>query len=597
MFDYVNENEIVDNLQPYSDFAKEILNNHKIKSISPLFWSDHCLECSAPLCYKNCSLFEKNRYGRCKRTKFDIESFYFNKIQATRIVFKKWSKIRCPYNNILKFKFDTFVKQFALYKKRQKSLFNLSKIANIFGDRFKDLFARLYHHGYIKKFLTKSNGDNYLQKKLMLTFYSNSDSNYNLILDSLDEKNVLIQRNSFSVKKGKNIWLIDTDKLSEPNKRICALELYPENDFEADIVFFNSDLVTLDKEGINKTPEYAKKVKCVVWDLDNTIWDGTLIETDANSLKLRAGIFEVIKELDQRGIIQVVVSKNNIDDVVPQLERLGIKDYFVYVVANWNAKSRNIISIANNLNLNVNSFAFIDDSSFERGEVKENISSIRIYDEKSITELLDYEEFNVPVTEDAKNRRIMYQIEAKRKDIQNNYDGNNEDFLRDCKLVISIEKLSNFTYDRTLELLQRTNQLNLSGYRYTKDEFINSYGNNSENAFVLFCHDKFGEYGQVGFFAVKKDGNKAIVSEYVMSCRVAQKYLEPAILNWIFNKYEVETIIFEGVDSKKNGLLINTLLSFGMINKPSNDYSLRLIMNKKDLRSFDIVSVAFEGNK
>lgn len=110
-----------------------------------------------------------------------------------------------------------------------------------------------------------------------------------------------------------------------------------------------------------------QKIKCVVWDLDNTLWDGILTEGD--DVQLRDGIIDIIKTLDERGILQSVASKNNFEDAYKKLEELGVAEYFLYPQINWNPKSEAVKKIAENINLGIDSFAFIDDSEFEREEV------------------------------------------------------------------------------------------------------------------------------------------------------------------------------------------------------------------------------------
>lgn len=161
----------------------------------------------------------------------------------------------------------------------------------------------------------------------------------------------------------------------------------------------------------------AEKVKCVVWDLDNTLWNGTLIETDnPEDLKIRPGVLEIIHELDQRGIIQSIASKNDMDVAWPVVEKLGIAEYFLYPQIHWNAKSDSIRQIAKALNIGIDTFAFIDDSNFERMQVQSALPQVRVYDEKELQNILQRPEFKVMVTEESKN--VEQCIRRKREEMK-----------------------------------------------------------------------------------------------------------------------------------------------------------------------------------
>ena len=111
-----------------------------------------------------------------------------------------------------------------------------------------------------------------------------------------------------------------------------------------------------------------KEIKCIVWDLDNTIWDGTL--TESKNVKLKHYIKDIIGELDARGILNSIASKNNYGDAVEKLKEFGIYEYFLYPEINWNPKSSSIANIQKNLNIGIDTFMFIDDQQFELDEVK-----------------------------------------------------------------------------------------------------------------------------------------------------------------------------------------------------------------------------------
>ena len=332
-----------------------------------------------------------------------------------------------------------------------------------------------------------------------------------------------------------------------------VVRFYPEKNLTPTISIINAEFI--------KTKALSsKKVKCVAWDLDNTIWDGVLAETEEfSALKLRRGVLETIRELDKRGIIQTVVSKNEYDLAVKALKHFKIFDYFLYPAINWGQKSSNITKIAQELNINADSFLLIDDSSFEREEVSQHLPQVRVYDEK--TDLLSLPECNVPVTYDAIHRREMYQTEAKRKIIQAEFGDNYVDFLRSCEIETHIKPLLNDNdINRCYELINRTNQLNISGNRYEKAEFqeLIKKGNH-----ILFnCKDKFGEYGIVGYICFELDNSFITIKEFAVSCRVAQKHIERAVISWMARKYN-KSVRINYVKTQKNKPILDCLLSAG----------------------------------
>lgn len=429
---------------------------------------------------------------------------------------------------------------------------------------------------------------------------------WNLVFE-LTSLQRLMHRSVFPVNKGFNQFLIHTELATPKSKTfmytpdVLMARLIPVNDYNAHIVILSADFVnpkeesktkwmdivknnsdsTQEEIGIVVPSAPAKKVKVVCLDLDNTIWDGTLVETPKNSLKIRNGIKETIEQLDSKGIVQMVVSKNQEDDAVAELKRLGIDDFFVYKMINWSPKSQNIKKIADALNLNLNSFAFIDDQVFERTEVLNAIPCIRTYNETEATTILDLPEFDTPITNDSKKRREMYQTEAKRAQIKNSFSGTNTDFFKSCQMVVTAERPdSSEKIKRSYELLQRTNQLNLSGIKYSEDSFNYLINNSYKTSSVcFFCKDKFGDYGQIGFISLFKKGTTLEVREFAMSCRVMGKYAENAICDWlcsVANNNNCEKVIFIGRKTDRNAVMTQTLKQIGFVSNEILETELRL---------------------
>ena len=402
-----------------------------------------------------------------------------------------------------------------------------------------------------------------------------------------DADNTVIYKSSFGIKQGFNEELLKLDFVAPEGGLV---RLFPENNLTEELQIFAADFVQLHNSIPQKPNE---KIKCIAWDLDNTVWNGILIESDPDSLELRDEVLNVIKELDRRGIIQIVESKNDRAAVLPVLERLGIKDYFVYVFANWSPKSSNLFYAARMLNINIDTFALIDDSQFERGEVSYQLPCVRTYEETDLAALLSLPELSLPITEESAHRRLSYIQEVSRKQIKDEFAGDNVEFIKNCGLQITISHIENETqFKRSLELIKRTNQLNLSARRYSEDEFRTLIGDESAEAVIVYASDKIGDYGQVAFIYMRDTGEKLLVTEFAMSCRVAAKYVENALFAYLREKYKKQ-VVLEGIKTDRNGVLISAITKAGFDDR-GDDKNINLVLHfDKKIKNFDVVKVEF----
>src|SRR3989344_4598662 len=299
-----------------------------------------------------------------------------------------------------------------------------------------------------------------------------AEENLNLILEGYgldsDRKRKIKFRHSFPLVKGHNFFTTKVDRKFVPKVKpdeefVC---IYPDNDKDTRIIFTWLDFVNY------KFDQPAEKVKCVAWDLDNVLWDGILAENKAEEIKLKPGVLETIKELDKRGIIQTIVSKNDHDVAFDIVKREGLQDYFIYPAINWGQKSENLKKIADKLNINPDTFALIDDSDFERLEVKNALPQVRTY--LNHEGILQGKEFDVPITEASQLRRKSYLAEVAREKVSASYSGDYDDFLRSWEMQLELFiPTSESEVSRCLELIQRSNQLHLNGNRYDKEAFNN----------------------------------------------------------------------------------------------------------------------------
>ena len=555
----------------------------KIKYVRPIFYDEHCLECSAPACYKTCPLYIRRKDEACVRFDYGIKhNRHSDLLWNVNLKFREWGKLEARIN-----KGSLSVKDVYSLDKGDKFISNCFKLfCSLFQPKTYS-FNKKYDGLRRKKYASIPSLSPYVNDFLFQCYYS-GENEFNLIFEITDQSNVSIFKTSFNIKQGFNEEFIKLEFVVPDGGLV---RLFPENNLTAELQIFAADFVQL-YDAIPQKP--SEKLKCVAWDLDNTVWSGILIESDPNSLSLRENVLNVINELDRRGIIQIVVSKNDRESVLPVLERLGIKDYFVYVFANWNPKSSNLFYAARMLNINIDTFALIDDSLFEREEVSHQLPCVRTYEECNLTELLRHPEFSLPITEESAHRRLSYIQEISRKQIKDEFMGDNVEFIRNCGLQITVSHIENETqFNRSLELIKRTNQLNLSAHRYTEDEFKALLADDGAEAFVVYAKDKFGDYGQVAFLYLRNTADKLLITEFAMSCRVAAKYVENAFFAFLREKYG-KPIELVGVKTDRNGVLISSITKAGFVDK-SDDEKISLVLEKNtDIANSDVVKVEFK---
>lgn len=272
-----------------------------------------------------------------------------------------------------------------------------------------------------------------------------------------------------------------------------------------------------------------KKIKCVVWDLDSTLWQGVLSEGDGH--ELRPGVRAVIEGLDARGIIQSIASKNDSAPALRRLEELGLADYFLCPQINWGAKSDSIKTIAQKLNLKFEAMAFVDDSPFERDEVGFALPLVSVYDAADAHRLLSLPEFQVRfVTEDAKNRRKMYQADLRRTQAEEAFSGGGDAFLATLHMKLTLSPVTEKDLQRVEELTVRTHQLNSTGCTYSYEELL-ALSRSDEHIFLIAgLTDDYGDSGKVGLLLLEKS-DVLTVKLLIVSCRVMSRGIGSALLS------------------------------------------------------------------
>lgn len=303
----------------------------------------------------------------------------------------------------------------------------------------------------------------------------------------------------------------------------------------------------------------SKEIKCIIWDLDHTIWDGVLLES--KEVNLKPGIKEILKEFDLRGILHSIASKNNYDDAIAKLKEFEIDHFFLYPEIHWNAKSHSVSRIQANLNFGIDTFAFIDDLQFEREEVSSEHPTVMTVDALNYKDILGYERFNPRfITDDSRKRRMMYQSDIKRNREEEVYQGPKEEFLASLNMQFIISEAKEDDLKRAEELTVRTNQLNATGRTYDYDE-LNEF-RLSENHKLIVCEltDKYGSYGKIGLALVEIHPEYLHIKLLLMSCRVMSRGVGTVLLSHIMTeaKTQGKRLLADFKQTEKNRLMFVT---------------------------------------
>jgi FkbH-like protein len=501
-----------------------------------ILWREHCHECAPPLCYSNCKNFLRRADNKCQLISNGIRRVSISKDIHFNLKFRKWAKIESQGSSIVvKSYIDIFLSWMNLVVITViKLIFFRSikiKILNLFI-MFKEWGFRNFKLGKINKPL------------IDFSLYSDESEEFNIIVESKNYKRKIL------VQPGPNSYLF-----SIPENIVNELiKWFPENDRLVNIFLKNFNIVENCYDSVLNTMP-----KLIIWDLDNTLWKGVLVESKIEDLILRKDLVWTIKYLDSIGVVSSICSKNDYENAKEVLEFFNLWQYFVFPEINWDSKSNNIRKILNNINLGEKNVIVVDDNPFERAEISSVIKDINVFDENIFPDLLmDNHFINLKYNSESSNRRHLYKTEQKRVTILDHTisEGNTiHDFLKSCNICVDLnflekKDLNSTVLTRCHELMARTNQLNVSGAKFNDNEF-NDLINDKSDKFYFKVSDSFGSYGIVGFLNCIVNDREMIIHNLVISCRVAKKLIENTVINGLTNYYLDKNIKNLSIDYKK----------------------------------------------
>jgi FkbH-like protein len=273
----------------------------------------------------------------------------------------------------------------------------------------------------------------------------------------------------------------------------------------------------------------VKLIKCVVWDLDRTVWDGVLLEDGEVTVRLDAGA--AIRGLDGLGVVQSIASRNDSRSALDRLAAAGLLEYFLAPRIGWGAKSHSVCQIADTLNLGLDTVLFVDDDPFERAEVQQAHPEVRVC--ADATHLLGRPDLPRSATADGSRRRQLYRADFQRADAQRDFTGTSEQFLASLDLRMTIRPATEDDLNRAEELTLRTNQLNATGYTYSRAELAALRHSPDHTLLVTDLTDRFGDYGTVGLALLEHRAGLWTVKLLLVSCRVMSRGIGTVLLNAI----------------------------------------------------------------
>ena len=294
---------------------------------------------------------------------------------------------------------------------------------------------------------------------------------------------------------------------------------------------------------------HGARKKCLAVDLDNTLWGGVIGEDGVNGIKLanskEGAIYQdaqrVLKKMQNQGVMLAILSKNNVSDVDAAFSHADMilkREDFVAEFINWQPKSQNIKQLAKVLNIALDAFVFLDDNPAEREQMKAQCPEVSVVDFPSdISKLPDiiskvYDEyfFTLNVTSEDAHKTQMYRAESKRREIFSQASSVN-DFLKKLDMKIDVHVMQPSEELRVTQLVNKTNQFNLTSRRYTQDE-IHAFANNPDSE-IITAHvsDKYGDQGLISVMILEYSGENALINTFLMSCRVMGRQVECEIMS------------------------------------------------------------------
>jgi FkbH-like protein len=312
--------------------------------------------------------------------------------------------------------------------------------------------------------------------------------------------------------------------------------------------------------------------KCLVLDLDNTLWGGVVGEDGVAGIQLGhtypGNAFryfqEVLLQLHRRGVLLAINSMNNEADVEEVFQShpdmVLRREHFASARMNWAPKPENMMEIANELNIGLDSLVFLDDSPTERALMRKSLPQVLTLEVpkdplKYAEALMESRAFDgLSFTAEDRRRGEMYREEVAREHLKQSASSL-QDFLESLQLEVSIRPVDQFAFVRVLDLIHKTNQFNLTSRRHSAGQLKEIIADPNCHAFYLRVVDRFGDNGIVGAAISRVQDGAVYLDTFLLSCRILGRTIETAFLYFLvewFQKLEMTTMEAEFIRTAKN---------------------------------------------
>jgi FkbH-like protein len=545
-------------------------------------WGEHCTECAAPDCYASCSLYSPRPDGRCRRFAYGVyrnRNFPSAAGHGAEVVFRRWGKIEAQGNAaMLPTRAVTAAERAAgLIASPADRLGGL--VRRLTGDqRWSWLSFSLLQR--LNARLARRSGR---PDAFVAEIYNPGDAPVTLLLSVAVDRGRLAQPlapsdlprpflRTLTIPPGyfrEDIAAAEFERVTGSGLPF-GIALTPGAEDGTHLVFLTLDLVQYAESvaaPAQAPPVTRPMAKCVVFDLDNTLWDGILLE---GAVTLRDRVAETFKALDERGILLSAVSKNAPEDALAQLRRFGLDEYLLFPAIGWGPKSDGLRQVAARLDIGIDSLIFVDDNPFERAEVAEAVPQVEVLPDTALPTLLDHPRLQGAVTDESRRRRSMYKEAGARAEAAAAYGDDYRAFLRACEIEVEIRPPLPGDRQRIAELVQRTNQLNFSGRKYRAEEVDALLADGAREKYVVRCRDRYGDYGIVGFCLAAPQGGGVRVEDLMLSCRVQGKFIEQALFAHLTRRpgWSARFVEVNFVPTARNGAARAVLEACGFTQAP-----------------------------
>ena len=368
-----------------------------------------------------------------------------------------------------------------------------------------------------------------------------------------------------------HIHVLDTHKwITQIGPGAFSPKLWYLGKIEYSNALFKEAAIDL-KASLSGALGYARKL--IILDLDDTLWGGIVGDSGWKNIVLGGhhhigeayvDFQRTLKSLKNRGIILAIASKNEETVAMEAIARhpemvLRAEDFAGWRI-NWQDKAQNIIELLSELNLGPQAAVFIDDNPAERARVKDGLPEVLVPDWPDNpllypSSLLSLKCFDFPsLSQEDFNRTGMYLSEARRRELKETV-GSVDEWLSQLSINVQVDALRDENLQRAGQLLNKTNQMNLTTRRMSETELLDWAGQKTHRLWTIRVSDKFGDAGLTGIISIDIQGDRAQIIDFILSCRVMGRHIEDVMMATAIDyagQLGIEEIYAEYIPTPKN---------------------------------------------